>query len=142
LPHGVPNVDRPSSFAELNAQFFLGCLDSELERNFRLEITQPELNYNMCGGAPHPCSLQEILPLKHEELCPRMKRIMALRSLNMNLFPGRFLLKIQSDVFQTVDSRVKQHNGKTLQELLSSCEIDVEKSGDEYIIMDRAPNAE
>lgn len=141
LPHGVLGVEHTSRFSELNAQFFLGCLDSELERNFRLEITQPELKY-MCGGAPHPCSLQEILPLKHEELCPRMKRIMALRSLNMNLFPGRFLLKIQSDVFQTIDSRVKQHNGKPLQELLSSCEIDVEKWGDEFVIVDRASSAE
>ena len=54
---------------------------------------------------------------------------MALRSLNINQFPNRFVLKIQSHVFQTVDSRLKQHNGKTLQELLSSCEIDVEKVG-------------
>ena len=67
---------------------------------------------------------------------------MALRSLDMNLFPGRFLLKIQSDVFQTIDSRVKQHNGKPLQELLSSCEIDVEKWGDEFVIVDRASSAE
>jgi hypothetical protein len=142
LPYGVPSVERPCRFAELKAQFFLGCLELELEQNFRLEITQPELNYNMCGRAPHPCSLQEILPVKHEKLSPRMIRANALRSANMNLFPNRFLLKIQADVFQTVDSRLKQHNCKTLQKLLSSCEIDVEKWGDEYIIVDRAFNAE
>jgi hypothetical protein len=142
LPYGVPSVERPSRFSELKAQFFLGCLESELKQNFRLEIIQPELNYNMCGGTPHPCSLQEILPVKHEKLSPRMIRAKALRSANLNLFPNRFLLKIQADVFQIVDSRLKQHNGKTLQELLSSCEIDVEKWGDEYIIVDCAFNAE
>lgn len=142
LPYGVPNLERPSRFAELNAQFFLGYLEADLEQNFRLEITRPELNYNMCGGAPHPCLLREILPRKREELSPRMNRIKALKSANLNLSPNRFLLKIQSDVFQTVDSRVKQHIGKPLQELLSSCEIDVEKWGDEFVIIDRALSAD
>ena len=134
LPHGVLINEQPCRLGQLKAQFFIGCLPSMEDQDLRLEIIQPELNYEMSGGGPFSYSLQRILPLQ-TDLSPREKRIKAIRSL-ITQSSRQKLLHIQPDVFQILNYCLRQHNGLTLQELFKKFSIELKESGDEFIIKD------
>jgi hypothetical protein len=134
LPYGVLPAEYPCRLAQLNAQFFIGSLPSLEDQDLSLEIIQPELNYEMSGGSPFSCSLQKIVPLQ-TDLSPREKRIKAIRSLITQPSKQK-LLHVQPDVLQILDYCLMKHNNLTIKELLKKFSIELEESGDEFIIKD------